>query len=157
MSEVKPSPGQTLRKLHFRDRQLILSAVQQYASRNGDRGGERGDESNYKALRKLARLQDILNAEEVDEWYETLEAHLRKRVSEWRTREEERLKNGNGSPPERPPKLSDEEIAGPEREFVLSTSLDAFVLESLKSARFPTETAKWVDRLYAKYGFTEDP
>lgn len=140
----KPLPkGCTRRTLSMRDRQVVLAACARYA------GGEKR-EAEAKVLRKLARVQELLRAEEVEDYYAALEHHYRLEIEAWRRAQEESIRAGRRDVV-KAPKPAKDELEGPTEAFDLPSHLDAWIKEALGAATFPIEHAQAVSKVMELY------
>ncbi len=142
--EESPIPsGHVRRRLSMRDRQVILAACVQHA------GGEKR-EGDAKALRKLARLQDLLKADAVEDYYGELERRYQLEIAAWRKGLEEAVKAG-GREIQKPPRPAPDELEGPTESFDLPSYLDAWIKEALGAAKFPVDHARAVAKVMELY------
>lgn len=113
-------------------------------------------EADVKTLKKLARIQELLRAEQVQDYYEALENRYKIEIEAWRQSLEDAIKAGKRDYSSKAPRPSPEEIEGPKEVFYLPSPLDAWIKEALMKASFPLVFASAVAKTCAVFNDDEE-
>src|SRR5687768_15725943 len=100
---VEDHPGCVKRVLNFKDRLLILQALNRAAAQGGD----------AKTLGRLVKLQDILDQEGVDDYYAVMDKEYGKKISAWGLALERHIRSAGADPDPGPkPQQAHDETLG---------------------------------------------
>jgi hypothetical protein len=164
--------GTVERVLNFQERSLAIFAAQQFCGREG-----KGD---HKAQSKLSRLMKTLGHEEQIAYFDMLDDWLEEQIFRWQRQRNDWLKwqqylSGGitleqlkeqapavdpMAPPAKPcraqPEVPTADVRGKERSFYLTSKIDVWVQDILKTAIWAAHKAEYVSELCAKFGIKSD-
>lgn len=133
--------GCVRRVLTCRDRNLILSAAQQSAQ-NGD----------HRLQRKLRALMQAIETEGSEDYFDAVIQDIEERQRAWAKQKKEWADGKAIEHPGKAPEGDAAAMSGPENTYWVKSSIDAWMLESVKAAKWNPHLNEYVISLLDRLG-----
>lgn len=139
-------PGCVKRVLNYRDRLLILNAAAESLKGKG----------TIVALAKFQKLNDLLDGEGVNDYFDAMDVDFTERAEAWRVAVEARMRDSKAPKVGPRPRRTRIELRGKDATFHIPSKLDTFIIDTLKKAEIEARHAEFAVELAQKFGVPID-
>lgn len=142
--------GMVPRRLNYRDRLLILFAVNSHFRKKQGAG--------IADSERIRKIQEILDVEGVENYFQAVSESMTEEMLAYKQAVEAQLNRQPGAPeapkPGKKPRASKADQRGKEATFHLPPKVDTLIQDAIKAAQFDPTDAEYVIELCKKYQIT---
>lgn len=143
-----PHAGCVKRELSMRDRNLILSAIEQYAADKS--------RNDHKGMRKLEKVKKLLATEVSEDYFDEIDDVHQAKLVAWLKEKNLWAEGKSEHNPGKRPEREDLDLKGPMSTFWIPAKLDGWVQDALRACQWNPKLSRDAVDLCDRYGIKDE-